>query len=80
MIRVPGLLFHAASVVIIAYGITIKKPIRFYLIAVFFHFANNFFALLGNIWYIVGPILLFLTFIIAYLLYKQSTDVIVDNI
>jgi len=43
--RLPGLLFHPASTAITAYGIATKHPLPFYLIAVFLHFANNYFAL-----------------------------------
>jgi hypothetical protein len=43
--RLPALLFHPASTSIIAYGITTKRPLPFYLIAVFLHFSNNYFAL-----------------------------------
>lgn len=50
-LRLPGILFHAASTSIIAYGIAKKQPIRFYLIAVGLHFLNNFSAVFesGNI-------------------------------
>ncbi|MBN1357682.1 PrsW family intramembrane metalloprotease [Candidatus Bathyarchaeota archaeon] len=44
--RLPGLFFHPASTAITAYGIATKRPLAFYLIAVFFHFANNYFALI----------------------------------
>ena len=43
--RLPGLFFHPASTSIIAYGIATKRPLPFYLSAVFLHFANNYFAL-----------------------------------
>jgi RsiW-degrading membrane proteinase PrsW (M82 family) len=43
--RLPGLFFHPASTAISAYGIATKRPLLFYLIAVFLHFANNYFAL-----------------------------------
>lgn len=43
--RLPGLLFHPASTSITAYGITTKRPLPFYLFAVFLHFSNNYFAL-----------------------------------
>jgi len=43
--RLPGLFFHPASTAISAYGIATKRPLPFYLIAVFLHFANNYFAL-----------------------------------
>jgi len=45
--RLPALLFHPASTSITAYGITTKRPLYFYLIAVFLHFANNYFALIS---------------------------------
>jgi hypothetical protein len=43
--RIPSLLFHPASTSITAYGIATKRPLPFYLIAVFFHFANNYLSL-----------------------------------
>jgi RsiW-degrading membrane proteinase PrsW (M82 family) len=42
--RLPGLFFHPASTSITAYGIATKRPLPYYLIAVFLHFANNYFA------------------------------------
>jgi hypothetical protein len=78
-LRVPGLFFHAASTGIIAYGITVRKPLVFYLIAVFLHVANNFFAVLGTFWYIGGPVILFLTYVLAYFLYKRSKEIIVNT-
>jgi RsiW-degrading membrane proteinase PrsW (M82 family) len=80
LLRIPGLFFHAASTTIVAFGIATRKPIQYYLIAVFLHFSNNFFALLGDFWYIGGPLVLILTYVLAYYLYKQTKDVIVDNI
>ncbi len=43
-LRVPGILFHAASTSIVAYGIAKKNPLTFYLIAVGLHLLNNFSA------------------------------------
>jgi RsiW-degrading membrane proteinase PrsW (M82 family) len=43
--RVPGVIFHASSAAITAYGIAKKNPLPYYLISVFLHAANNFFAL-----------------------------------
>lgn len=45
--RLPGLFFHPASTAIIAYGIATKRPAPFYLLAVIFHFANNFLAVMA---------------------------------
>lgn len=45
LVRIPGLLFHAASTSIVAYGIATKRPVIFYFIAVGLHFLNNFSAI-----------------------------------
>ncbi len=42
--RVPGVLFHASSATITAYGIAKKFVLPYYLIAVMLHLGNNFFA------------------------------------
>lgn len=44
-VRIPGILFHAASTSIVAYGIATRRPIPFYFIAVGLHFLNNFSAI-----------------------------------
>ncbi len=44
ILRLPGLFFHPASTAIAAYGIATKRPLPFYLVAVVFHFSNNFLA------------------------------------
>ena len=71
--RIPGLFFHAASTSIIAYGIIIKKPYRFYILAVLLHFANNFFALFNEIWYVGGIAALFLTYYLSWTFYNKTT-------
>lgn len=55
-VRLPGILFHAASTSIVAYGIAKKQPVRFYLIAVSLHLLNNFSAVIetGDIGVIVA--------------------------
>jgi hypothetical protein len=45
IIRVPFLFFHAFTTSILAYGVANKKPIPFYLFAVFLHFVNNMIAI-----------------------------------
>jgi hypothetical protein len=71
--RLPGLFFHAASTSIVAYGIIIKKPFRFYGLAVLLHFTNNFFALFNEIWYIGGLAALFLTYYLSIKFYNKTT-------
>ena len=43
--RLPGLLFHPASTSITAYGVATKRPLPFYLVAVFLHFSYNYLVL-----------------------------------
>lgn len=45
LLRLPGILFHAASASIIAYGISKREPIKYYSLAVGLHFSNNFAAI-----------------------------------
>jgi RsiW-degrading membrane proteinase PrsW (M82 family) len=42
--RIDGVVFHAASTSITAYGIAKGRAASFYLVAVVLHFSNNFFA------------------------------------
>ena len=76
--RVPGVIFHASSASITAYGISLKKPVVFYLIAVSLHLANNFFALLTNALSFV-PVLtvLVITYFLAWRLYNQTSEKVV---
>jgi hypothetical protein len=76
--RVPGVIFHASSASITAYGIALKKPVVFYLIAVSLHLANNFFALLTNALSFV-PVLtvLVITYFLAWRLYNQTSEKVV---
>lgn len=53
-LRLPGILFHAASSSIIAYGISTKNTFYFYLLAVSLHFLNNFSTLFDDLWLLLG--------------------------
>jgi RsiW-degrading membrane proteinase PrsW (M82 family) len=78
--RVPGVIFHASSAGITAYGIAKKKPVPFYLIAVALHLANNLLALFSNSFaflYIPGLIVLVATYLLAWRLYRRTTETIV---
>ena len=75
--RIPGIFFHPASTAIIGYGIAKKKPISYYLIAVMFHFANNFISLtnsnplIGSVLVVSGCVFL------AWRLGKDTKEIIV---
>jgi len=76
--RIPGLIFHASSAGITAYGIAKKKPLRFYLVAVSLHLANNLFALLGaSFLYLPGIGVLVATYLLAWRLYQRTSENVV---
>lgn len=71
--RFPGIIFHASSAIIAAYGIAKKKPLPFYLIAVGLHFANNFLAVLSDFFsLIVGWIVLVVTYYLAWIYWHRA--------
>jgi RsiW-degrading membrane proteinase PrsW (M82 family) len=76
--RIPGVIFHASSASITAYGIAKKKPLRFYLIAVSLHLTNNLFALLGaSLLYLPAVAILIATYLLAWRLYQRTSATIV---
>lgn len=77
--RVPGVIFHASSASITAYGIAKKNPLPFYLISVALHAANNLFAVTSVS---TGIYIELLVVIVAYVLawrfyHTASTEKIV---
>jgi RsiW-degrading membrane proteinase PrsW (M82 family) len=71
--RVPGIVFHASSAAITAYGVAKKKPLRFYLIAVGLHFANNFLAVLSDLTsLLVGWLVLVVTYYLAWIYWHRA--------
>ena len=79
-VRIPGVIFHASSATIVAYGIAKKKPLPFYLVAVTLHVANNFFAFAGDLFFgvFVELLVLITAYLLAYRFYRRaSTEKIV---
>jgi RsiW-degrading membrane proteinase PrsW (M82 family) len=78
--RIPGIVFHASSAAITAYGIAKKKPVRFYLIAVAAHLANNLLALFSSVvefLYVPAVLILIATYLLAWRLYQKTSETIV---
>ena len=73
-IRIPGLLFHAASTSITATGLSKNQFSQYYIIAVVLHAMNNFFAELGNLWFVGGLATVLLAYIISYRDYSVAED------
>ncbi|GAB6056357.1 hypothetical protein JCM15415_16730 [Methanobacterium movens] len=77
-IRLPGILFHASSTAIVAYGIAKKRPFFFYLIAVGLHLLINFTAIFDR--YLLAYIALNSgTYILAWILYSKTRDNFVNG-
>jgi RsiW-degrading membrane proteinase PrsW (M82 family) len=71
--RLPGIIFHASSAIIAAYGIAKRKPLPFYLIAVGLHFANNFLAVLSDfLSLIAGWLVLVITYYLAWVYWHRT--------
>jgi RsiW-degrading membrane proteinase PrsW (M82 family) len=79
IVRIPGVIFHASSAGIASYGIAKKNFIPYYLLAVILHLANNFFALLADIFIALIAVLfiLALTYFLAWRYYRRSSEEIV---
>jgi len=78
--RIPGVVFHAASAGVVAYGIAKKSPLPLYLVAVGLHVANNVFAIISEqfLGVFVQMLVLITAFYLAWYFYhKASKDKIV---
>ena len=75
IVRIPGVIFHASSAAITAYGIAKKNPLPYYLLAVFLHFANNFFALepIGGVSVLFALLVLIVAYLLAWHYYHQAS-------
>lgn len=78
LIRLPGLLFHATNTSITAYGITVKKSVMYYLIAVAFHSLFNLSILSGSFWTIGAGIALSASFSISWHLHDKTKEKIIE--
>lgn len=73
-LRLPGILFHAASTSIVAYGIATKRPKFFYAIAVLLHFINNFSAMFDVFWLIGGVTAITATYFMSLYFYNRLSE------
>lgn len=76
IVRIPGVIFHASSVAITAYGIAKKKPLPYYLTSVLLHATNNFFALEASVNFgVLAELLILITvYLLAWHFYHQASD------
>jgi RsiW-degrading membrane proteinase PrsW (M82 family) len=72
--RIPGIVFHASSAAITAYGIAKKKPLPYYLIAASLHLGNNYFAVSNSFFSLFGQVLILITvYLLAYRYYQAAS-------
>jgi RsiW-degrading membrane proteinase PrsW (M82 family) len=75
-VRIPGIIFHASSACVTAYGIAKKKPLAYYLTSVLLHGANNFFAVVtpGSFGVLAELLILVAVYLLAWRFYHQASD------
>ena len=73
--RLSGVIFHASSAAITAYGIAKKNPLPYYLIAVVLHVANNLFAYTGDVTFgvLAELLVLIVVYLLAWRFYHQAS-------
>lgn len=72
--RIPGVIFHASSATITAYGIAKKNPLPYYLLSVSLHIANNFFAFTGSFIGVFAELLILITvYLLAWRYYHLAS-------
>ena len=74
LVRLPGIFFHASTTSIIAFGISKKRSLWYYLIAVALHMSNNLFASLGFVWIFGGPVITALTYLLSWLFHGKTKE------
>jgi RsiW-degrading membrane proteinase PrsW (M82 family) len=73
-VRIPGVIFHASSAIITAYGVAKKKPLLYYLIAVLLHAANNYLAVTADFFSLAAELLiLIVTYLLAWRFWHQAS-------
>jgi len=74
IVRIPGVVFHASSTTITAYGIAKKKPLAYYLTSVALHAANNFFAVSAvNVSLFATLLVVFVAYFLAWRFYNRAS-------
>jgi hypothetical protein len=74
LLRLPGILFHASTTSIVAFGIAKKNITAFYALAVTLHLANNFIAVLGPIGDFGGIIFIIAAYVLSWFLYTRTVE------
>lgn len=78
IVRLPLMIFHAASASITAYGIATNRPLHFYILAVLVHALNNFSAFFDSFWFIGGIGAVAIAYLLSWNLYRKTSENFVD--
>lgn len=74
IVRIPAVIFHASSAGIAAFGIAKKNPLPFYLLSVFLHATNNFFAAINvPAGILIELIVVIAAYLLAYRFYHEAS-------
>jgi RsiW-degrading membrane proteinase PrsW (M82 family) len=74
VVRIPGVIFHASSAGVTAYGIAKKNALPFYLISVVLHATNNFFAATNAPAGVIAElVVLIVVYLLAWRLYHEAS-------
>ncbi|MDD2666458.1 MAG: PrsW family glutamic-type intramembrane protease [Methanocellales archaeon] len=73
VVRLPLMVFHAASASITAYGIATNRPLQFYILAVLIHALNNFSAFFDSFWFIGGIGSVVIAYSLSWNLYRKTS-------
>ncbi len=77
LVRLPAMFFHATNTAIVGYGISIKRALPFYALAVFLHAAINFGATLAMSPILVPLAAVLISYIVAFVIMRLSSRRIV---
>ena len=74
IVRIPGVVFHASSAAITAYGITKKKPLAYYLTSVALHVTNNLFVTVAaNVSFLATLLVVIVAIFLAWHFYDRAS-------
>ncbi|MDD1775161.1 MAG: PrsW family intramembrane metalloprotease [Methanobacterium sp.] len=71
-VRLPAVIFHAASTSLVAYGIARNKAVQYYLLAVFLHLGANLMAVIDQVIPVI--VITVFTYFLSWITYRKTTD------
>ena len=76
IVRISGVIFHASSAAVTAYGIAKKNPLPYYLLSVVLHATNNFFAYESELTsgLFIDLIVLIAAYFLAWRFYNRASN------